>query len=153
MRFESEIADQDIHSGTALAVGARQCRRESRARAREQLAPPSICDSTERHRRRAGIAGKRLDAGAQLFRIDGKLRQGSNSKQAGAIGVRDHRAEAGKQIARLGRIHHIHVLDGERNALPHHFSGQLVAIQVGAIEDGAVAPLAARLAAQFAQLC
>ena len=90
---------------------------------------------------------------AQIFSgINRELRQGCDPEQAGAVRVRDDRAQAGEKIARLGRIHHVHVLDGERNALPCQFGGQLIAIDVGAVEDGAVAPLAARLAAQFAQL-
>src|SRR6266853_1557840 len=47
----------------------------------------------------------------------------------------------------------VHVLDGERNALPCQLGGQLIAMRVGAVETGTVAPLAARLALPIAQRC
>ena len=56
--------------------------------------------------------------------------RGSDPEQAGAIGVRDYRAQAGEQVAGLGRVHHVHVLDGERDALLGQFGGQLVAMKV-----------------------
>ena len=82
-----------------------------------------------------------------FFRVDQRTAAGRRSEQAGAVGIRDYRTQAGEEVARLGRIHYVHVFDGEWNVLPRQFGGQLVAIHVRAVEDGAVAPFAARLAA------
>ena len=81
----------------------------------------------------------------------GELGQGRDPEQAGAVSVRDDGAQAGEKIARFGHIHHVHVLDGERNALACQLGGQLVAMRMGAVEHGTVAPRAARLALPLAQ--
>ena len=75
--------------------------------------------------------GSALIAGPQLFGINSELRQGCDSEQAGAVRIGHNRTQAGKEVSGFGHIHHIHVLDGERNTLARQLGGQLIAMTSG----------------------
>ncbi len=62
----------------------------------------------------------------------------------------DDRSQAGQQIAGLGSIHDIHVLNRKRDALQSQFCREFVAVGVLTVENGEILPLAAQLAMALA---
>src|SRR5581483_3635064 len=92
------------------------------------------------------------DSGSQFFGVDRKLRQGCDSEEAGVVIGRDHGSNTGEQVASLGSFGYIHAFDGVRDVFFCQLFDEFVTMQMLAVEDGKITPLAAKLPLALAQI-
>src|ERR1700678_1606877 len=81
------------------------------------------------------IPPQRSHGGAKLNRIDIELGQGSGAKQTDVISDGRYRAQAREEVAHLGRIRDVEILDGERNLRVGQLANYVVTVSVRAIQN------------------
>ena len=95
------------------------------------------------------VAGNGGHGSTKLFGIDGELRQRSHPEQAGAVAGGDDHGEAGGQVAHLGCVRDVQVLDREWDVLLRQLPGDFFVVKMHAIKNCEVAPEGTRLALAF----
>ena len=94
--------------------------------------------------------GKRAHSGAQLFRIDGELGQSGDSEQAGAVSP-ETTAPRQANRSRASGVSITSMFSMENGISARQFRSHFVAVEVLAVKNGEVLPVAAGFAAPLAE--